>query len=384
MSLRKPRHLGWILTGIVIVAIIAVALWPRPVSVEQVVVERRAFETSIDADGLIRAHHRFSVAMPMTGILERLDIEPGDSVSAGQIIAHVIPPDIDARQREQAQAHVRSLESGTAELDQQIAAISPLLDQARRRAERMERLGQAGAVAREQVENAVDAHTQLVHQAQALRERQRAIAYEIQAARSVLAARPGQRVAIRAPVSGVLLRRYEESERTIMAGTPIMEIGDASKMEVIVDVLSADAVRVVPGMTVHLDGWGGGTRLSAVVRRIEPAARTKVSSLGIEEQRVNVFADLTAWPPALGDGYRVEASIVTLHIDTATCVPLGALVRQADQWYVYVNDNGTARHRSVQLGPRNALVASVRRGLLAGERVLMHPPETLQDGDRIR
>lgn len=99
---------------------------------------------------------------------------------------------------------------------------------------------------------------------------------------------------------------------------------------------------------------------------------------------MNVFADLTAWPPALGDGYRVEASIVTLHIDTATCVPLGTLVRQADQWYVYVNDNGTARHRSVQLGPRNALVASVRRGLLAGERVLMHPPETLQDGDRIR
>lgn len=384
MSLRKPRYLGWILTGIVIIVVLAVAFWPRPITVEQVVVARQAFETSIEADGLIRAHHRFSVAMPTTGILERLDIEPGDSVSAGQIIAHVIPPDIDARQREQALAHVRSLQSGAAELEQQIAALSPLIDQARRRAERMERLGQAGAVAREQVENAVDARTQLVHQAEALRERQRATAYEMQAARSVLAARPGQRVALKAPVGGVVLRRYEESERTVMAGTPIMEIGDTSRMEVVIDVLSADAVKVTPGLSVHLDGWGGSTRLRAVVRRIEPAARTRVSSLGIEEQRVNVIADLTEWPPALGDGYRAEASIVTQHIDAALCVPLGALVRQADQWYVYVNDSGSARRRSVQLGPRNALVASVRTGLQAGERVLIHPPETLEEGDRIR
>lgn len=384
MKLRKPRHLAWFIASILVVAAVTFALWPKPIVVEQVVISTQVFESTIEADGIVQARGRFSISMPTTGILERLDIEPGQPVRAGQVIGHVIPPDIDARQRQQAQAHVRSLESALAELDQQMASLRPLLEQSSRRSDRLERLGVAGAVSREQVENARDAFTQMTHQLEALRSRQQSARYELQSARSVLSARPGQRVPLTSPADGIVLRRYEQSERTVLAGTPIMEIGDTSSMEVVIDVLSTDAVKVSPGMPVHLDGWGGGSRLRGMVRRIEPAARTKVSSLGIEEQRVNVIADVLDRPTALGDGYRVEASIVTQHIDNALCLPLGALVRRGEEWSVFVNDRGTASLRPVSLGLRNALVASVLKGLQPGQHVLLHPPETLRDGDRIQ
>jgi len=383
MKLRRPRYLGWIITAVIVTAAIIVALLPRPVVVEQVAVRRLNLETTVEADGILRARDRFVVAMPATGVLERLSVEPGDSVVAGQIIATVIPPELDERQRSEARARIGSIEAGSAEIVQRLAALSPLIEQARRRTDRLDRLERSGAVSREQAENARDAYEQLRREADALRERMRAAGFEVKAVQAVLAGRPGQRVSVRAPVAGVVLRCYEQSERTVLAGTPIVEIGDTSRAEVVIDVLSVDAVRIRPGMSVNLDDWGGGSSVRAIVRRVEPAARTRVSSLGIEEQRVNVIADVPDRPARLGDGYRVEASIVVERSDNALCVPLGALLREADQWYVLVVDDGIIRRRHVTLGARSALMTVVTSGLQNAERIVQHPSENLREGDRV-
>ncbi|MEY3386450.1 MAG: hypothetical protein RIR53_1261 [Bacteroidota bacterium] len=384
MKLPHLRYIGWIVTALVVVSVIIYALLPTPLDVEQVRVVRQHVQTTIEADGAMRVRDKYIVAMPATGVLERLSIEAGDSVVAGQIIGTMIPPEIDARQRAEAENRVRSAEAGSVEIRQRRASLSPLVEQARRRAERLARLDQAGAVSKEQVENARDAFEQLQREVDALRAREQAIGYETQAVRSMLAARPGQRVAVRAPTTGIVLRRYEYSERTIPAGTPIVEIGDTSNMEVVIDVLSADAVRVRPGMRVNLDGWGGGTRIFGTVRRIEPSARTKVSSLGIEEQRVSVIADVTDRPSSLGDGYRVEAAIVLSEARNALCIPLGALLRDGNQWYVFVVYAGIVQRKDVTLGERNALLTAITSGLSEGDHVIMHPSEKIRPGDNVR
>lgn len=383
MKLRPPRYLGWIITVVIVITAIIVAVLPRPVVVEKVAVRRLNLETTVEADGIVRARERFVVAMPATGVLERLSAEPGDCVVAGQIIGTFIPPELDERQRSEARARISSIDAGSAEIVQRLAALSPLIEQARRRHERFGRLEQAGAIAREQAENARDAYEQLRREADALRERVRATKYKAKAMQAVLAGRPGQRVSVRAPVSGVVLRCFEQSERTVPAGTPIVEIGDTSQAEVVIDVMSVDAVKIRPGMSINLDGWGGGSVVRAIVRRVEPSARTRVSSLGIEEQRVNVIADISDRPARLGDGYRVEAAIVTERSERALCIPLGALLRHADQWFVLVVDAGFIRRRRVELGARSSLMTVVTSGLVDGDYIVQHPAENLRDGDRV-
>lgn len=383
MKFRRPRYLGWILTAVIVTGAIIFALLPRPVAVEQVTVQRQRVETTVEADAIVRARDRFVVAMPATGVLERLRVEPGDSVFAGQIIGTIIPPELDARQRSEARARVGSINAASAEILQRLASLSPLIEQARRRTDRLDRLEQSGAVSREQSENARDAYEQLRREADALRERLRSTEFEAKAVQAVLAGRPGQRVPVLAPASGVVLRCFERSERTVLAGTPIVEIGDTSRAEVVIDVLSVDAVRIRPGMSVTLDGWGGGESVRATVRRVEPAASTRVSSLGIEEQRVNVIADVTDRPARLGDGYRVEACIIVERFDNALCIPLGALLRQTDQWYVLVVDDGIIRRRHVTLGARSALMTVVLSGLSEGDRIVQHPSESLREGERV-
>lgn len=384
MKLRRPRYLGWIITGSIIAIVIIVLLIPKPIIVEQVTVTRQSLQTTIAADAVVQVRDRFVIAMPASGVLERLSIDVGDSVAIGQVIGYIVPPQIDARQRREAEARVGALQAAVSEVHQRRAALRPLVEQAQRRAERLSRLLASGAVAREQSENASDAYEQLQREADALGDRERASAFEMEVVRALVIAQPGQRMAVRSPVRGVVLRRYEQSVRTIMAGMPIVEVGDTSHMEVVIDVLSIDAVKVRPGMTVLLDGWGGGEALHGVIRRIEPAARTKVSSLGIEEQRVNVTGDILNRPTALGDGYRIEASIVLEELTNTLCVPLGTLLRDGQQWYVLVNDAGTLSRRTVTLGARNAVMTSVTSGLAEGDRVIQHPSESLREGDRVQ
>jgi HlyD family secretion protein len=269
------------------------------------------------------------------------------------------------------------------EAKERLAALEPLIDQAKRRAERTERLQAAGAVSKESWENARDAYTQLRSERVALQARLKSAEYEARAARAAIAATPGSRVALIAPVDGVVLRRFEEQERMAMAGTPVIEIGGMRGKELVIDVLSTDAVRIRTGMNVLIDGWGGERTLRAHVIRVEPAATIKVSALGVEEKRVNVIAALDDDDAALGDTYKVDANVVLWESPSAVTVPLGALVRTDRGWVVWVVTDNTVQKRDVTIGHRAALNAEVVKGLSVGETVVVHPPEALEEGSRV-
>lgn len=383
MKLKRPRHLGWIITAVAVVVIIIISMLPKPIMVDTHTVRREVLLSTIDAEAMTRVKDKFTVSMPVTGTVSRIELEPGDSVIAGQVIAWYTPPSLDERQRSSALANAEAADAQLKEAEQTVASLKPLVEQAQRRAERTLRLEASGAVAKEQAENARDAFEQLKNQLEAAQSRIVMAKYTAKAARAGASAAAGQRINITAPVSGVVLRRYEDQERTVMAGTPLFEIGDVSSMEVVIDVLSTDAVKVRKGQKVLLDGWGDSTTLVAHVTRIEPAARVKVSSLGVEEKRVYVVASLASIPVTLGDAYKADARIVLWEQADVVAVPLSALVREGGGWSVFIAKDDKAVKSAVTVGHRAALTAEVRSGLAADDVVIVHPPEELEDGSLI-
>jgi HlyD family secretion protein len=197
-------------------------------------------------------------------------------------------------------------------------------------------------------------------------------------------ATPGVCIDVRAPVAGHVLRVHEESERVVLSGAPLLELGDPQAIEIVVDVLSADAVKIRPGAELWVEDWGGDRPLRATVRRVEPSGFTKVSALGVEEQRVNVIGDFADTPDGLGDGFRIEARIVVWQADDVLRVPSSALFRHGDGWAVFVMDGGVARRREVEVGARGPFEAELRGGLEEGESVVLHPSDRLGDGVRVR
>jgi HlyD family secretion protein len=273
------------------------------------------------------------------------------------------------------------------------------LDQARRDASRAERLYRAGTLSADAREQAKLAETSAAKELEAARFAADAANHDVEAARAALLATPAPIaegappapcaegrpcVEVRAPVGGRVLRVFEESERIVAAGTPLLEIGDPGSLEIVVDILSSDAVRVRPGARFLVDDWGGEGTLEARVRLVEPSAFTKISALGVEEQRVNVIADLLAPEPRLGDRYRVEARIVVWEADDVLLVPASALFRSGDDgWSVFAVEGGSARRRAVRVGHQAAFDAEVAEGLAPGETVILHPSDRVRDGARV-
>ena len=258
------------------------------------------------------------------------------------------------------------------------------LAQAQRELERTRRLFAEKFVAPQAAERAQNLERTAASEAEAARQRARAAAADVQAARAGLAAtRAGGLVQVRAPTAGRILRVHDASERVVAAGTPLMVVGDLAHLEVVVELLSSDAVKVAAGMPVLIDGWGGDRALRATVRRVEPYAVTKVSALGIEEKRVNVVADFVDPPGAIGDGYRITARIVVWQAEQVLKVPVSALFRCAEAWCVFVVDGGRARRRTVEIGQRNLTEAEVRAGLEAGMRVIRYPSNAVEEGVRV-
>ncbi|RPI67532.1 MAG: efflux RND transporter periplasmic adaptor subunit [Ignavibacteriae bacterium] len=380
MKLKRPRHLGWIITAVVVVIIIAISLMPTPTTIDVHVVKRERLLSTVDAEAMTRVREKFTVSMPVSGTISRIEVEPGDSVVAGQVIAWYSPPTLDARQRESAIANADAADAQLREAEQRLAATKPLAEQAQRRAERTKRLESSGAIPKEQAENAYDAYMQSISELEAAESRIRMARYAARAARVGAMAVAGQRVNILAPVSGVVLRRYEEQERMVMAGTPLFEIGDITSMELVVDVLSTDAVKVRKGQRVLMEGWGDSTTLVGIVHVIEPAARVKISALGVEEKRVNVIATLEHIPPTLGDGYKADARIVMWEGTSVVAVPMSALVREGGEWIVFVVRDEKAVRTPVKIGHRAALTAEVLSGISPNDVVVLHPPEDLVSG----
>jgi HlyD family secretion protein len=403
---RRSRLTLSVLALLLVAAGLAFAFWPRPVAVDLGQVKRGPMKLTIDEEGRTRVHDTYVISTPVAGRLLRVEVEPGDLVEQGQtVVARMLPSlpsELDQRSREEAQAAVAAAEAAVrlarSELNKAIADK----EFAEIELERVRRLREMNSASQAELEAAVRttrAATASVESAEAgisVREaelssaRARLLSYNdhhLLNGNAVKPALPDQSVPIRAPDSGRVLRVIQQSETTLAAGTPIMEIGDtAGDLEVVVELLSTDAVKVKPGDPVLIEDWGGVEALQGVVERVEPWGFTKYSALGVEEQRVNAvirFTDTRLRQQRLGHGYRVEARIVIWEDRNALIVPSSALFREGQGWAVFVVQNGEARIRKVEIGHDNGVEAEVKSGLEPGQTVVLYPSLELSQGKRV-
>jgi HlyD family secretion protein len=341
----------------------------------------------VDEDGEVRVRDRYNVTAPVTGRIERLWLRAGDRVEAGAVVARIEALPLDPRARTQAAARLESAQdaqrASAAALTQARAAFA----QAQRDRARTEALARDGVTSVEAREKADVAAQVAERDVEAADFRAQAALHDVDVARAALLAAGTESstraLAIRSPIAGRVLQAPDASARVVTAGQPLLEIGDVAEIEVTVDVLSTDAVRVQPGATMSIAEWGGDHPLKARVRVVEPAAFTKVSALGIEEQRVNVVADLLQPAPSLGDRYRVHVRIVVWEGERVLQLPWSAVFRSSDRWQVYVVDGNRARLRDVTVGHQAATDVEILSGLREGDRVVRHPTSEVKDGVRV-
>ncbi len=391
------RRWPWLVGGAAALALLAWALVPRPVEVEVAQAVRGPFEKTVDEDGKTRVRDRYVVSAPLAGRLLRVELKAGDAVERGTALATLVPAApslLDARAVQELSERV-----GAAEAEELRAAAATeraqvALDLARSEQERNRDLASQGFTSKQALERSQRDVELKTKELAAARFESHAAEHQLSLARAALTrARAGagergsgERWEIRSPVSGRVLRVAQESEAVVGVGAPIVELGDPGNLEVVVDVLTADATLIRPGADVRLDRGAGTPPLAGRVRLVEPAAFTKVSALGVEEQRVNVVIDFTS-PPAewqdLADGYRIDARIVVDRRADAIVVPAGALFRHGAQWGVFVVDGGRARLRVVEPGPRAGAAAVIASGVEPGERVVVYPGDAVRDGARV-
>ena len=393
--MRKLLFNRRVLISVAVVGgLLAVALWPTTVPVELGAVSRGPLMVTVDEEGMTRVRDRFVVSSPVAGRVLRIELEPGDAVKRGQVVARVraeAPPLLDERTRAEAQAAIESARAalGRARAEEQRARAT--LAQLQRELTRIRELAQNRVVAAQELE-AREAEAKVAEESvNAAVFAVQAATSELQRAQARLAPSTpdaaGRVVTVTAPADGVVLKRLRESESVVPPGDPLIEIGDPHRLEIVADLLSTDAVRVKRGARAIIEQWGGEQQLEARVRRIEPAGFTKISALGVEEQRVNVILDFVdpaaAWA-ALGDAYRVEVRIVIWEAPAVLKVPTSALFREGEKWAVYTVENGRARRVIVELGHQTGQEAEIVSGVSEGVRVILHPGDTLADGARVR
>jgi HlyD family secretion protein len=392
--LRLLTNRRVLISAAVIAGLLAVALWPATLPVELAAVSHGPLVVTIDEEGMTRIRDRFVVSSPLAGRVLRIELEPGDAVKRGQVVARVraeAPPLLDARTRAEAQAAIESARAALGRVRADVERARATLAQARRELARVQELAQSGLTTRQEVE-AREAEARVAEEsANAAAFAVRAAEAELQRAEAHLAPTApdvtGRVVTVTAPVDGVVLKRIRESESIVPSGDPLIEIGNPHQLEIVSDFLSTDAVRVKPGSRVIIEQWGGDKTLDARVRRVEPSGFTKISALGVEEQRVNVvldFADPVAASAVLGDAFRVEVRVVAWEAEDVLKLPTAALFRQREEWAVYVVDAGRARRTLIKLGHQTGQEAEVVSGLSEGARVILHPGDTLADGARVK
>ena len=390
--LANRRALG---SAAIILGLIAIVLWPTTIQVDVATIAPGTLVVTVDEEGVTRVRERFVVSAPVSGRVLRIELEPGDRVKRGQVVARVreeASPILDARARAEAEAVVESARAahGRARAEEERAKAT--LDRTRRDLARVKSLDEDRIIAKQELET----READVKVAQAT---VNAAAFAVRAATSDLrraearlmpsrVETPGHVVGVTAPVDGIVLKRLRESETFVPAGDPLIEMGDEGQLEIVSDLLSTDAVRIKPGARAIIEQWGGEQPLAACVRRVEPSGFMKISALGVEEQRVNVVLDFVEPSPAvrasLGDGYRVEVRVVIWEAPNVLRVPTSALFRHGDKWAVYVVDGGRAHRTLLESGHQTGQYAEVVSGLAEGARVIIHPGDTLVDGARVR
>lgn len=393
---NKASRRRWLIGGLAVAALAAV-LWaayrPRPLDVEVAQVAEGRFQQVIEEDGQLRLQQRYLVAAPTAAQLQRPTLKVGDAVQAGDVVAVLAPAApamIDARTRSVLQQRVGSAEAATQAAAANVRRLQASLAQATLEAERAAKLAQENfiaASARDQSRLAREAAQQALRAGQA---EQAAAEHALGEARAALGrAEPAGAAQglwqLKSPVNGRVLKLHKESAEPVQAGQPLLEIGDTAAMEAVIDVLSGDAPRITPGAAVQLATGRNQPPLAGQVARIDPVAFTKVSALGIEEQRVNVVVALNAPDlQKLGDGFRVDARITVSAQDGALLVPSAALVRHGEGWRVFVVEGGKAVARPVTFKDRHADSAWVQEGLKAGEMVILYPGSGMVDGRAVK
>lgn len=394
---ETKRLLFWSVPATVLIVALLYAFRAEPELVDIALVARGPLVVTVDDEGETRVHDIFTVSAPIAGRVQRTPLHVGDAVEAGKtVVARIEPADpslLDPRARAEAEAAVRAAEAAAgyarAERERSVAEE----DFAAAEVRRMRELHTKGVASEQSIDEAERAHRTALAAVNASDAAIKMREHELARARAALmtptthagAGTACACVDLHAPISGQVLTIAEKSEAVVQTGTPLLEIGDPALLEIVADYLSNEAVSLRNGQRAIIDGWGGAP-LNAVVQRVEPSAFTKVSALGIEEQRVNVILNLTdphdVWP-TLGHGYRVDVRVIVWQSDAVDIVPLTALFRHADGWAVFVADAGRARLRPVVMGHRAGLQVEIVNGLAPGEQVVVNPSERLEDGTRI-
>jgi HlyD family secretion protein len=393
MKIRPGRLIFWGAAALV-VALIAWSFRPQPVPVDRVAVQRGTLRVTIDEEGMTRIRERYIVSAPVAGRLQRVDLEPGDPVAGRRTVLATFfpatPSLLDTRTRAETEARMKAAQAAR---DQARVALQRARDEvafSQTELARQRQVAKFGGITDERLA-AVELESRTKEaQVKAAELALQAAEHELDAARALLqqvanppTAKAGGVLTLRSPIDGTVLRVLQESEALVPAGTPLIEVGDPDQLEVVADLLSTDAVKVKPGFPVLITGWGGDTSLHGRVRLVEPAGFTKISALGVEEQRVNVLVDVDAAERAaskLGDGYRVEISVVIWERTGVLKVPTSALFRVGDAWATFAVRDERAAQTNVQIGQRNAIEAEVLSGLSEGDQVIVHPGDTIENG----
>ena len=373
--------------AIVLIGLLVAGLWPKPIPVEVAVASVGTLRATVNEEGKTRIKQRYVIAAPVSGQLRRIPFKPGAEVRASETVLAVIDPSsptlLDPRARASAQAR---RETASANLEKARFTHQFAASELRR----FEKLYAEQTVSVQELETAqMRAATAAKEEAaaeSALRQAEAELAvFAMPAVGDTNGVCVPQEV--KSPVSGRVLKVFEESSRVVTAGTPLLEVGDPTDLEIVIEVLSRDGAVITPGTRVEFDQWGGDQPLIGRVRLVEPAAFTKVSALGVEEQRVNVIADLLTAPEArgnVGDNFRVEARIIVWEANDALRIPTGALFRQADQWAAFVLDSGRARLRLLKVGRSSGTETQILEGLKPGEQVIIYPGSRVHDGQRVK
>lgn len=387
---RWVRRIAVLLLALLALGAIVMAWLPKPVPVDSVKVEQGQLTITVDEDGRTRVKDRFTVSAPIAGNVARIELKPGAEVESKQVLARIVPlssPLLDARSKQQAEAQVLAAGAAQRQARAQIDRAEAALDYAKKQVETRKALVAQGA----------SPQAELDRQELELRSRKAELTsakfgakvadHQLGMARAALGQISGgkndaQQLEVPSPINGRVLKLIQESEGVVQAGSPLLEVGDPQALEIVIDVLTSDAVQIEPGAPVRIVAWGG-PELKAHVRQIEPSAFTKLSALGVEEQRVNAVIDLdepyAKWS-ALMDGYRVEAKIIVFEAKNVLKVPASALFRKGESWAVYSVSEGLAHLREVKVGRSNGLETEITEGLTAGEVVIPHPSDRVTDG----
>ncbi|SCA62663.1 Uncharacterized protein SCG7086_AC_00170 [Chlamydiales bacterium SCGC AG-110-P3] len=395
---REQRKGSWrklllyLFSAALMVALVA-GFWPKPTKVQTVSVVRSPLIVSILEEGKTRIRNRYVITPPVAGYLNRVTLRAGARVQARKTVLATIEAEasgfLDPRSRSEAQAHLNAVVALKMQREAEVNRASAALDLALKELDRADLLRKEEVISDQEWDD-IEAREQVLSQElSSAKFALRVAEFEIEQAQAKLRevavpdAEESIPLEITGSVDGFVLNVFEENARTVDAGTPIMEIGDPSDLEVELELLSTDAVGIEPGAEVTIEQWGGGVPMYGRVALVEPGGFTKVSALGVEEQRVKVRVDFLEPLPSdhkLGDRYRIEARIVTWRGDNVLQVPTGSLFRRGNDWMTFTVENGKARLRKVEITHNNGIAAEVVSGMEEGEIVIVYPPEGVADG----